>query len=383
MIAATRSAIAFIEIGAVAVVLSLLARLAARFHFSPIPLYLLAGLAIGKGGVAPLDVSADFIGLTGDIGVLLLLLTLGLEYSGDQLRAGLRTGGPLGALDALLCFTPGLVVGLVLGWDAKAALLLGGATWISSSGVVAKVLTDLGQLKNPNTPKILNVLVLEDLAVAIYLPVVAALVASHTLGGTLVTIGVAVVTLAICLTAAVVWGERLSGLLHDASDESLLLAVFGLTLLVGGLAEQIHVSAAIGAFLVGVALSGAVQHRASSLVAPLRDLFAAVFFVFFSFGVDPADLRTAVLPVIALTALTVPGKLIVGRVATGHFGPGAVLIARGEFSIIIAALGASLADGPELAAVAAGYVLVTATIAPIAALRVANRDAFVRPPQPR
>ena len=120
-------------------------------------------------------------------------------------------------------------------------------------------------------------------------------------------------------------------------------------------------------FLVGVALSGAVKHRARELVSPLRDLFAAVFFVFFSFGVDPTDLRQAVVPVIVLTALSVPGKVVVGRVVTGHFGAGAVLIARGEFSIICAALGASLVDGPKLAAIAAGYVLVTATIGPVAA----------------
>ena len=187
----------------------------------------------------------------------LLLLTLGLEYSGEQLRSGLRTGAGVGVVDLALCFTPGFLVGLALGWDVKAALLLGGVTWISSSGVVAKVLTDLGQMRDAATPRLLNVLVIEDLAVAVYLPVVGALVASHTVGGTVVTIAVAVAALAVCLTAAIVWGDRLSRLLHNAGDESLLLAVFGLTLLVGGLAEQIHVSAAIGAFLVGVALSGA------------------------------------------------------------------------------------------------------------------------------
>jgi CPA2 family monovalent cation:H+ antiporter-2 len=146
-----------------------------------------------------------------------------------------------------------------------------------------------------------------------------------------------------------------------------------LTLLVGGLAEQIHVSAAIGAFLVGVALSGAVQHRATSLITPMRDLFAAVFFVFFSFGVDPTDLRGAIVPVAALTALTVPGKLVVGHMATGRRGAGGVLIARGEFSIICAALGATLADGADLGAVAAGYVLVTSTIGPLVAARELRR----------
>ena len=90
--AGPEAAKAFIEIGAVALVLAVLARLAGRLGITTIPFYLLAGLAVGKGGVAPLDVSADFIGLVAEIGVLLLLLTLGLEYTADELRYGLRTG---------------------------------------------------------------------------------------------------------------------------------------------------------------------------------------------------------------------------------------------------------------------------------------------------
>ena len=88
--------VAFIELGAVAFGLAILARLAGRLGIPAIPFYLVAGLAIGEGGVAPLDVSEGFISLAAQIGVLLLLLTLGLEYTGDELRHGLRTGTPAG-----------------------------------------------------------------------------------------------------------------------------------------------------------------------------------------------------------------------------------------------------------------------------------------------
>ena len=81
-----------------------------------------------------------------------------------------------GAVDAGLNFTPGFVAGLLLGWELPAAILLGGVTWISSSGVISKVLTDLGRLGYRETPSVLNLLVIEDLAMAVYLPVVAALV---------------------------------------------------------------------------------------------------------------------------------------------------------------------------------------------------------------
>jgi CPA2 family monovalent cation:H+ antiporter-2 len=365
---------AFIEIGAVALVLAVLARLAGRLGITTIPFYLLAGLAVGKGGIAPLDVSVDFIGLVAEIGVLLLLLTLGLEYTADELRLGLRTGLVPGTTDAVVNFVPGMAVGLVLGWAPTAAVLLGGVCWVSSSGIVAKVLSDLGRLANRETPSVLNLLVIEDLAMAVYLPVAAALVAGRGLGETVTTVAVAILAVTVILAVALRFGVRLSRYLEQGSDEALLLAVFGLTLLVGGLAQELEVSAAIGAFLVGLALSGPVQHRAADLVGPLRDLFAAVFFLFFSFQIDPGDLFGALLPGAALAVLAAGGKLITGWVAAARAGvarpgrlrAGTVLIARGEFSIVIASLGAGLTDGDDLGAVAAAFVLVTAIAGPLA-----------------
>ncbi len=373
--ASGETAVVFIEIGAIALVLSVLARLAGRLGITAIPLYLLAGLAVGEGGLVPLDVSADFIQLAGEIGVLLLLLTLGLEYSGDELRHGLRTGAGPGVIDAVANFTPGLVVGLVLGWAPAVALLLGGVCWVSSSGVVSKVLTDLDRLGNRETPAVLNLLVIEDLAMAVYLPVVGALIVGRGAADTTVTVAIALAAVSVILAVALRWGDHLSGLLAPASDEALLLAVFGLTLLVGGLAQEVQVSAAIGAFLVGLALSGSVQARAAAVVGPLRDLFAATFFLFFSFSVDPSDLVGVLVPAGLLAVLGILGKLLSGWVAArsaaagtpGRLRAGTVLIARGEFSVVIAALGAATADGAELGALAAAYVLITAIAGPLAA----------------
>jgi K+:H+ antiporter subunit KhtU len=374
-VAGAEAAQAFVEIGAVALTLAVLARLAGRLGVTTIPFYLLAGLAVGEGGIAPLDVSADFIRLVAEIGVLLLLLTLGLEYTADELRHGLRTGLVPGLTDAVANFTPGFACGLLLGWDVTAAVLLGGVCWVSSSGIVAKVLSDLDRLANRETPSILNLLVIEDLAMAVYLPVAAALVAGRGLGETATTVAVAVAAVVVILVAALRYGGHLSALLEGGSDEALLLAVFGLTLLVGGLAQEFEVSAAIGAFLVGLALSGPVQHRAGNLVGPLRDLFAAVFFLFFSFQIKPGDLLGALLPGAGLAIVAAGGKVLTGWVAAGRAGvgragrlrAGSALIARGEFSIVIASLGADLADGPDLGALAAAFVLVTAITGPLAA----------------
>jgi CPA2 family monovalent cation:H+ antiporter-2 len=170
------TAVVFIETGAVVVGLAFLARIADRARISAVPLYVVAGLAVGEGGLAPLDVSGDFIRLVGDIGALLLLLMLGLAYSPEELRTGLASGIGPGVVNGVVNFVPGLAIGLILGSDIRAAFLLGGVCWVSSSGVVAKVLADLGRLGNRETPAVLNLLVLEDLAMAVFLPVAGGVV---------------------------------------------------------------------------------------------------------------------------------------------------------------------------------------------------------------
>ncbi len=398
MIAAGSSEVAlgFIELGAVMLGLALLSRLAGRLGITAVPFFLLAGLMLGEGGFVQLDVSRSFIELAAEIGVLLLLFTLGLEYSDDELRDGLRTGIPAGIVDMLLNALPGFALGMLLGWGPLAATLLAGVTWISSSGVVSKVLADLGRLGNRETPAVLNLLVIEDLAMAVYLPVVAAMIVGGTALATATSVGVALAVVTVILVAALWFGKALSNLLVGGSDEALLLGVLGITLLVAGVAQRLEVSGAIGAFLVGLALSGRVAERSADLIAPLRDLFAATFFLFFSFQIDPADLLDAIVPAIGLAVVTILTKFVTGWYAAGQIGvgpagrtrAGTVLIARGEFSIVIAALGIQLADGPELGALAAAYVLITAIVGPVAArfadsIPVPGRPARTTQPEPQ
>jgi CPA2 family monovalent cation:H+ antiporter-2 len=277
-----------VELGGMVVGLALLARLSIRIGLSPIPLYLLAGLAFGEGGLLPLQLSEGFVEVGAEIGVLLLLFMLGLEYTASELLSGLRTGWPAGVLDAALNFSPGFAAGLLLGWDPLTALLLGGVTYISSSGVVAKVLGDLGRLGNRETPAVLSVLVMEDLAMAVYLPAVAVLLAAAGLLAGVLSLAGAVVTVVVVFALAMRFGAAMSRVIFSHSDEAVLLTTLGAVLLVAGVAQRLQVSAAVGAFLVGIALSGPVAERAHALIGPLRDLFAAVFFVFFGLQADPS-----------------------------------------------------------------------------------------------
>lgn len=366
-------AVLFVELGATLVGLALLARLAHRMGFSPIPLYLIAGLAFGEGGLVPLDVSESFVSVGAEIGVLLLLFMLGLEYSGDELRDSLRAGWPAGLLDMVLNATPGLVAGLLLGWSPVAVVLLGGVTYISSSGIIAKLLGDLDRLGNRETPAVLSILVVEDLAMAVYLPSVAVLLAATSTASAMTSLAIAVITVLFVLYAALRYGEPVSRAIASPSDEAVLLGTFGIVLLVAGVAQTLQVSAAIGAFLVGIALSGQVAERARTLLTPLRDLFAAVFFVFFGLEVDPAGIPPVAAVAVALGLTAAATKLATGWWAArrlgvgprGRWRAGGALVARGEFSIVIAGLGIGLDE--QLRPLTASFVLFLAVLGPVLA----------------
>lgn len=360
-----------LELGTVVFALGILGRLSRVVGVSPIPLYLLAGLAFGHGGLRPLGASEAFLAQGAEIGVVLLLLLLGLDYTAADLVANLRAQAPLGALNAVLNGVPGVAAGLLLGWSPVAALAMGGVTYTTSSGIVAKLLTDLGRLGHRETPAVLSLLVLEDLSMAIYLPVLTALVAGVGLLSGAITIAIAAGALALILVVALRFGGMIGRLVFSIDDEVLLLRVFGLALVVAGVAERLQVSAAVGAFLVGIALSGRVAEGARSVLAPLRDLFAAVFFLFFGLTTDPSRIP-AVLPVAAaLAAVTAATKAATGwgaarRAGIGPLGrvrAGTVVIARGEFSIVIAGL-AGVVE-PQLGPLAAAYVLILAVAGPV------------------
>jgi CPA2 family monovalent cation:H+ antiporter-2 len=372
----------FIELGVAVLGLATLARIAHRLGFSAIPLYLIGGLAFGNGGLLPLNFSEEFIHVGSEIGVILLLFMLGLEYSGAQLRANLRTGFTAGVVDLVLNFPPGFIAGLLLGWGPLASLLLGGVTYISSSGIIARVLEELKRLNNPETPTILSVLVLEDLAMAVFLPVVAVLLIGQGLVAGVVSVSIALVTVGVVLFVALRHGEAISRVVSHNSDEVVLLSTFGIVLVVAGVAQQLQVSAAVGAFLVGVALSGPIVQRAHHLIGPLRDLFSALFFLFFGLQIDPASLPPVLLQAVALGVVTGLTKFLTGWWAARRAGvdtlggmrAGGALVARGEFSIVIAGLGTAAGLEPELGPLAAAYVLFLAVAGPIIARLMKDRN---------
>lgn len=370
------TALALIELGAVFFVLGALGRVAGKVGLSPIPLYLLGGLAFGQGGLLPLGDIGDFTGLASEIGVVLLLLTLGLEYSASELVTGLRRSWMGGLLDAVLNAAPGAAVALLLGWGPLGAFVLGGVTYISSSGIIAKILGDLGRLGNRETPVVLSILVFEDLVMALYLPILTGVLGGISFLGGLRAVGVSLGVVTVVLVVALKYGRYVSAIVDSEDREVFLLKVFGAALLVAGFASAMQVSAAVGAFLLGIAISGSTAENATKVLEPLRDLFAAVFFVVFGLNTDPRAIPPVLVWAVVLAAATTLTKVATGwwaarKAGIGKLGrarAGAALIARGEFSIVIAGLAVAggAIDG-ELAALATAYVLLMAIIGPIAA----------------
>ncbi len=360
-----------LELGLILVALSVLGGLARRLALSPVPLYLLAGLALGEGGLAPVPAAGQFVQTGATLGVVLLLLALGLQFTTTEFSASLRRHVPSAGLDVVLNATPGAVAGWLLGFGPAGILAVAGATYVSSSGIVVRVLEDLRRMGNRETPAVLSVLVLEDLIMATYLPLLAVVASGGSWREAVLGVGVAVLAVAAAFATSHWAGDRLGRVLPDRDPEQLLLRVLGVTLVVAALAEAVHISAAVGAFLVGLMLTGSDAERARAVIVPLRDLFAAVFFLAIGLSLDPRTLGPLLPAAVALAVVTAFTKVATGwyaasREQTGRrarLRAGTALIARGEFSLVIVGLTAS--QGGDLGALLAGYVFVLAVTGPV------------------
>ncbi|HEX4812550.1 cation:proton antiporter [Nonomuraea sp. NPDC049480] len=370
-----------LELGLILAVLSVVGSLARRVALSPVPLYLLAGLALGQGGVLPVPAAEQFVQAGASIGIVLLLLALGLEFSIAEFTTSMRHHLPSAGVDLLVNAVPGVVAGWLLGLDGVGVLALAGATYISSSGIIARLLGDLRRLGNRETPSVLSVLVLEDFLMAAYLPVLAVLASGGTwwqaTTGALVAVGAVLAAFA----ASSRWGHHIGRLVEHPDNEQLMLRMLGLTMVVAALAELVRASAAVGAFLVGLALTGQTAERARAVIAPLRDLFAAVFFVAIGLSVAPAALVPVLPAALALAVATGLTKMFTGRYAAsrdgvgrrGRLRAGAALIARGEFSLVIVGLAGT--QLPVLAPLVTAYVFVLAVSGPLITRLTGTRPA--------
>lgn len=361
------SAALLAEVGAALLLLGVVAFIANRLKFSVVPLYLLIGLAIGEGGFIPLSLSEEFLNTGAQIGAIMLLLLLGLEYSAYDLAKAFRERKSAGVIDFFANATPGFLLGWFLGWGIGGALALGGITYVSSSGIAAQLIKEMGWRRSEVSKRAIGVLVFEDLALAPYLPLLTAVVLGASAWTGVISVGVALAITGAVILISFRGTARWSKILDPNEPGGLLLTVFGAALLAAGLADMIGFSGVVAAFLIGLLLTGEVAETARARLSPIRDIFAAIFFLFFGITTNPADLP-AVLPLaLLLTILGIGGKYLVGWWVTRDLNDPmsawrttGFLIARGEFSMVIAALAAPIVLGIELQALTLAYVILTA-----------------------
>ena len=370
------------EVGLALVLVAAAALLSARLRFSVVPFLILAGMAVGphmpKLGIVDLRFiqSAPLIAFMGRLGILFLLFYLGLEFSlGRLIKAG-RSIVAGGSIYIALNFALGLGFAWLMGWPLREILVSAGITTISSSAIVAKVLVDLKRTANPETEMILGIIMFEDIFLAVYLTVVSGLVLSGATSFSQATTSavIALGFMLIILTLGRKATPWLNRALNIPSDEVFLLIIFACLLLVAGFSETIHVAEAIGALLVGLVLAETDHlRRIEHLVIPFRDFFGAVFFFHFGLTIDPYTLGGAVWPALGAVVLSLMGNFVAGMLAGRSAGLsprasaniGLTIVARGEFSIIMANLGKAGGLLPTLQPFAALYVLILAILGPL------------------
>lgn len=385
-----------LELGQAFLVCAVAGAVALRIGLSVIPLYVVGGMLAGPfvAGRAGLPAVSDgeLLTVLAEVGIVLLLFFLGLEFSLDRLLSARSKVTRAGVIDVVVNLPLGIVIGLALGWSAVEALLLGGIVYISSSAIITKTLIDLGWIADAEADPILGTLVFEDLFIAVYLAVVTSLV---TGGGDVAALGgslaVAFAFLG-ALLVAVQYGTGAFTRLLDVSDtESFVLRTLGVVVPVAGVALSLGVSEAVAAFFVGMgfATSGH-RERIERLLTPVRDAFAAVFFLWIGVGTDPRLLAGVALPLAAAVVFTTPAKLLSGYLggrvydlsARRSVRVGLGLVPRGEFSLVIAALaagGSTTVMRETIPALAVGYVLVMSVLGTVLMQRSAAVErVFVR-----
>ncbi|GAA3814651.1 MULTISPECIES: cation:proton antiporter [Amycolatopsis] len=380
---------ALLAVGGAFLAAGVLARAGARIGLPTIPLFMLAGFIFGPNtpGLSLVHDPGELSVLAG-LGLVFLLFYLGLEFSLDDLAKGGRKLAVSGLVYLALNIGGGLAFGFLLGWGSSEALVIAGAIGISSSAIVTKLLVETGRTRHPESRLIMGIIVIEDLFLALYLALLQPVLSgADSFWPALADFGKALGFL-LALAALARWGGRLVSKLFGSADDELLTVCFvGVAVLGAAVAEELGVSDAIGAFMVGMMLGGSkVAPRIHKLVLPLRDAFGALFFFIFGLSIDPGAVGTVVVPVLIAVALTLALNLAAGAIAAklhsfdGQAGLniGLTVLTRGEFSLVLATLAAAAGLDSRVAPFVAGYVLLLAIIGPLAVLRSENLARLFR-----
>lgn len=372
------------EMGLALALMALVSYIATRFRVSDVPFLIILGMLLGphapKIGIIDLRfiTSAPLISFLGRLGVLFLLFYLGLEFSVGRLVRSGRKIAVAGTIHVGISLMVGLGFGYLMGWPIKEILVTAGLMTVTSSAIIAKVLVDLKRTANPETELILGIVMADDIFLAVYLSIISGFVLSGatSISGVLISAGTALGFMVGILVLGRIGLRWINRFLNIQSYEIFLLVVFGALLLLAGFGETLHVAEAICALLFGLMLAETEhRERIEHWILPFRVFFGALFFFSFGLSIDPFGLGGAVWPAIGAAVASLIGNFVAGVLAGRSAGLthkassniGLTIVCRGEFSIIVANLGAAGGLLPVLQPFAALYVLILAVLGPLLA----------------
>ena len=380
-----------LEIGIVFITIAVGGVIASKTDLSTIPIYIILGLFLGEHVLGRVGIpfsemayigesgAGSFIEIGAQIGIVLLLFFLGMEFSLRQLSEHRSRISKAGTIDLI-----NLVVGVILGYivlgNIFGAILIGGIVYISSSAIITKSLIDLGWIADEESGPMLGILVYEDLFIAIYLAFISALfLGTGGVGGIFGSLLISGGFIAFLIILVYFGTDFFQKLVSVDSDEFTVLRIVGVTLLIAGAALVAGVSEAVAAFMVGLIFSETkYSDKIERLIEPIRYVFSALFFFWIGWTTNPT-LFVDVIPLLLISVIiTGSVKYLTSYYSSREFygldkikstRVGLGMITRGEFSLVIASLVISSVGAIEygvnpqiINAFAVSYVLVMSII---------------------
>jgi CPA2 family monovalent cation:H+ antiporter-2 len=375
-----------IEIGTILLVAFIGAMIATKAKQSAILGYIIAGALIGpfmyieigpfvyRGMVH----ESGLIELFSQLGLILLIFFVGLEFSIDKIK---RVKGPaivLSLIDVGLNLFTGFLLAAWLGWGLVDSIFLAAVLSMSCSAVAMKTLVDLGRLEKPETEFMLGMIILEEFISMLFLTLVGGLVINRdaSFSPTSMIIGMVVFFLFFAIMAALVIPYVVKRLDKMKSDEMFVLFIIGVIAMTAAIAEYCGVPALIGAFFIGITFAETkITQRLDRKIAPLRDAFVAIFFVSFGMFIDPSMFGSVWSIIIIAVLIIILDEIVIMSITAYLVGfprreavsIGASFSARGGESVMYASVGsnaASATKGAELYPIAGAITFVMSVLCP-------------------
>ncbi len=387
-----------LEVGVIMLVAFLGAALAGRTKQSAVFGYIIAGILIGPN--IHLDVlglhyggligDSELIDLISDLGIVLLMFFVGLEFSITKLRKVERPAIILSLMNVGVNLFTGILLGTALGWPFLDTVFLASIVAMSCAAVAMKSIIELGRLDNPETDFLLGVMIVEDFISAVFLATIGGLMvktsAETSLTGFL--LGSVIFVAFFAVLALLVIPRTVRYLVRMKNDEMFVIFALGVVCMAAAVAEFFGIPAMIGAFFIGMTFAETkITKRMEEKMAPFRDAFVAVFFMGFGMMIDPGLFPSIVGVVLIVVVLVLVDDVFITAMVSylmGYTSKQAVavstsLCARGAESVLYASVAkrsVATTKGAELYPLAGALTFIMSALCPLL-MRRSNRIADV------